>query len=147
MIAGRGRDALRTRELFGYGDQVSSFAETQGIRVVVRSRYVHEQSQPARFVFAYTIKISNEGQAPAQLRRRHWIITDATGGVREVEGEGVVGSQPLLHPGESFEYSGGCVLETPHGAMHGSYMMLRPDGRCFEARIEPFVLAIPQAMN
>jgi len=138
---------LRTPELIGYGDRVSSSAETQGIRVVVRSRYVHEQSQPARFVFAYTIKISNEGQAPAQLRRRHWIITDASGGVREVEGEGVVGSQPLLHPGESFEYSGGCVLETPHGAMHGSYMMLRPDGRCFEARIEPFVLAIPQAMN
>lgn len=143
----RGEGALRTRVLFGYADSVSSFAETQGIRVVVRSRYVHEQSQSARFVFAYTIKISNEGQAPAQLRRRHWIITDASGGVREVEGEGVVGSQPLLHPGESFEYSGGCVLETPHGAMHGSYLMLRPDGRCFEACIEPFVLAIPQAMN
>ena len=147
MITARRTGALRIRDLFGYGDSVSSFAETQGIRVVVRSRYVQEQSQPARFVFAYTIKISNEGQAPAQLRRRHWIITDASGGVREVEGEGVVGSQPLLHPGVSFEYSGGCVLETPHGAMHGSYMMLRPDGRCFEARIEPFVLAIPQAMN
>ena len=147
MIVTRGEGALRTRVLFGYGDSVSSFAETQGIRVVVRSRYVHEQSQPARFVFAYTIKISNEGQAPAQLRRRHWIITDASDGVREVEGEGVVGSQPLLHPGESFEYSGGCVLETPHGAMHGSYMMSRPDGRCFEAHVEPFVLAAPQAMN
>ncbi len=124
-----------------------SSTETQGIRIVVRSRYVAAQSQPQRFVFSYTIKISNEGDNPAQLRRRHWIITDATGEVREVEGEGVVGSQPLLHPGESFEYSGGCVLETPHGAMHGSYMMLRPDGRCFEAQIEPFVLAVPQAMN
>jgi ApaG protein len=138
---------LRTHANIGYGEPVSSTAETQGIRVVVCSRYVHEQSEPSRFVFAYTIKISNEGRDPAQLRRRHWIITDATGGVREVEGEGVVGSQPLLHPGDSFEYTSGCVLETPHGAMHGSYMMLRPDGRCFEALIEPFVLAIPQAMN
>ena len=143
----RARGGLRTHAKFGYGEPVSSTAETQGIRVVVRSRYVHEQSEPSRFVFAYTIKISNEGRDPAQLRRRHWIITDATGGVREVEGEGVVGSQPLLHPGDSFEYTSGCVLETPHGAMHGSYMMLRPDGRCFEALIEPFVLAIPQAMN
>ena len=73
-----------------------------------------------------TLDISGAGHTPTSR-----IITDASGGVREVEGEGVVGSQPLLHPGESFEYSGGCVLETPHGAMHGSYMMLRPDGRCF----------------
>jgi ApaG protein len=124
-----------------------SICLTQGIRVVVRSRFVGEESQPQRFVFAYVIKISNEGEVAAQVRRRHWIITNATGVVREVEGEGVVGSQPLLHPGESFEYTGGCMLETPHGAMHGSYMMSRPDGRCFEAHIEPFVLAVPQAMN
>jgi ApaG protein len=142
----RAAGGLRAREVFEYGDAVS-ICTTHGIRVAVRSRFVHEESLPQHFVFTYTIKISNEGEAPAQLRRRHWFITDATGGVREVEGEGVVGSQPLLHPGESFEYSGGCVLETPHGAMHGSYMMLRPDGRCFEARIEPFVLAVPQAMN
>lgn len=120
---------------------------TQGIRVVVRTRFVGTEVDPQRFVFAYVIKISNEGEVAAQVRRRHWFITNATGGIREVEGEGVVGSQPLLHPGESFEYTGGCVLETPHGAMHGSYMMLRPDGRCFEALVEPFVLAAPQAMN
>jgi ApaG protein len=124
-----------------------SICQTQGIRVVVRTRFVGTETEPQRFVFAYIIKISNEGEVAAQVRRRHWIITNATGAVREVEGEGVVGSQPLLHPGESFEYTGGCVLETPHGAMHGSYMMSRPDGRCFEAHIEPFVLAVPQAMN
>jgi len=130
----------------GYGERVT-ICLTQGIRVVVRTRYVGTEADPQRFVFAYVIKISNEGEVAAQVRRRHWIITNATGGIREVEGEGVVGSQPLLHPGESFEYTGGCVLETPHGAMHGSYMMSRPDGRCFEALVEPFVLAAPQAMN
>ncbi|HEY8379604.1 MAG TPA: Co2+/Mg2+ efflux protein ApaG, partial [Nannocystis sp.] len=95
---------------------------------------------------AYTVRISNRGDAPAQLRRRHFIITDAHGGVREIEGEGVVGAQPLLHPGESFEYTSGCVLETPHGAMHGSYTMSRPGGGCFEALVDAFVLADPQAI-
>lgn len=114
----------------------------------VRTRFVGGRALPdgARFVFAYTIRISNQGSAPAQLCRRHWFITDAHGGVREVEGEGVVGSQPLLHPGESFEYTSGCVLETPHGAMHGSYTMFRPNGAVFEARVDPFVLADPQAI-
>lgn len=124
-------------------------ANKEGIQISVQTVYMPEQSKPrsGRFVFAYTIKISNEGQHPAQLRRRHWIITDATGEEREVEGEGVVGAQPLLHPGESFEYTSGCVLDTPHGAMRGSYTMLRPDGYCFEAPIEAFVLAIPQTTN
>jgi ApaG protein len=122
---------------------------SDGIRIRVRSTYLPERSLPRdrRFAFAYTVSISNEGDDSAQLRRRHWIITDAVGEIREVEGEGVVGAQPLLHPGESFEYTSGCVLETPHGSMKGSYMMLRPDGRCFEAQIHPFVLADPAAMN
>lgn len=122
---------------------------SEGIRVEVRSRFLPEHSIPGgrRFAFAYTVRISNQGSDPAQLRRRHWIITDATGEIREVEGEGVVGVQPFLQPGESFEYTSGCVLETPHGSMHGSYIMLRPDGRCFEALILPFVLAVPEAMN
>lgn len=124
-------------------------AVTRAIEVKVEPRFMPDRSSADEHVFfwAYRIVIANHGTETVQLRRRHWIITDATGGVREVEGEGVVGSQPLLHPGDSFEYTSGCVLETPHGAMHGSYMMLRPDGRCFEALIEPFVLAIPQAMN
>ncbi len=123
--------------------------QTHGIRVDVRASYMPERSRPRRreFVFRYTIKISNEGEHPAQLRRRHWVITDAQGAIREVEGEGVVGSQPLLYPGESFEYTSGCVLDTPHGAMRGSYIMFRPDGRAFEAEIEPFVLVSPQSMN
>lgn len=122
---------------------------SEGICVEVRARFLPEHSIPGgrRFAFAYTVRISNQGRDPAQLRRRHWIITDATGEIREVEGEGVVGVQPFLHPGESFEYTSGCVLETPHGSMHGSYIMLRPDGRAFEAQILPFILAIPEAMN
>ncbi|PCC73377.1 ApaG protein [Nannocystis exedens] len=129
------------------GPQVTR-SETEGICVEVKTRYVGGRALPegARFVFAYTIRISNTGDAPAQLCRRHWFITDAHGGVREVEGEGVVGSQPLLHPGESFEYTSGCVLETPHGAMHGSYTMFRPNGACFEALVDAFVLADPQAI-
>ncbi|MCA9636536.1 MAG: Co2+/Mg2+ efflux protein ApaG [Myxococcales bacterium] len=122
---------------------------SDGISIEVRATYLPERSTPRdrRFAFAYTVRISNDGVDPAQLRRRHWIITDAIGETREVEGEGVVGVQPLLHPGESFEYTSGCVLGTPHGSMHGSYTMLRPDGRCFEAPIHAFVLAIPEAMN
>jgi len=122
---------------------------SDGIRIEVRSSYLPDRSLPRdqRFAFAYTVRISNEGDDAAQLRRRHWIITDAIGETREVEGEGVVGAQPLLNPGESFEYTSACVLGTPHGSMKGSYMMLRPDGRCFEALVDPFVLADPAAMN
>jgi len=122
---------------------------SDGIRIEVRSTYLPERSLPGdqRFAFAYTVRISNEGDNAAQLRRRHWIITDAIGEIREVEGEGVVGAQPLLNPGESFEYTSACVLATPHGSMKGSYIMLRPDGRCFEALVDPFVLADPAAMN
>jgi ApaG protein len=122
---------------------------TEGIKVSVESDFIARRSMEARgeYVFSYTVRISNEGSRVAQLQRRHWIITDAQGGEREVEGEGVVGAQPVLGPGESFEYTSGCVLQTPHGALRGSYTMLRPDGSSFEAQIDPTVLAVPNATN
>src|SRR5262249_14207041 len=113
--------------------RVVSNAITEGIRVTVTSQYIAAQSSPSarRYVFSYTVRISNEGAQAAQLRTRHWIITDANGKVEEVRGPGVVGQQPLLRPGEHFEYTSGCVLETPRGSMHGTYQMHCPDGRQF----------------
>ncbi len=126
-----------------------SNAITDGIRVTVRSFYVPEQSAPRakRYVFAYTVRISNEGKATAQLRTRHWIITDADGNIDEVRGEGVVGAQPTLKPGQHFEYTSGCVLRTPRGKMHGTYRMHRDDGRVFDATIAPFDLQLPTTLN
>ena len=100
-----------------------------------------------QFLFAYTIKISNIGVQTAQLLSRHWIITDADGKVKEVRGPGVVGDQPVLEPGTSYEYTSYCPLETNVGSMQGSYTMLRPDGELFEAQIAPFTLAVPNALN
>ena len=119
------------------------------VRVRARSRYVAEQSQPdaERFVFAYTITISNEGSLPARLLRRHWIITDANGQNREVRGDGVVGEQPRLQPGESYSYTSGSLLETPVGSMRGSYQMVADDGHHFEALIPAFTLAPPGALH
>jgi ApaG protein len=126
-----------------------SVAITQGIRVSVSTQYVPEQSSPKahRYVFAYTIRIANEGPLAAQLKSRHWIITDGNGKVEEVRGPGVVGQQPTLRPGEQFEYTSGCVLTTPRGEMQGSYQMHRPDGSRFEASIAPFRLALPHTLN
>jgi ApaG protein len=126
-----------------------STAVTQGIRVIVRSRHVAEQSFPMarRYVFAYSIRIANEGRHTAQLRSRHWIINDAEGKVEEVRGPGVVGKQPVLRPGEHFEYTSGCVLETPTGQMRGSYQMVAADGTVFDAVIAPFLLAPPHSIN
>src|SRR5438552_4486905 len=126
-----------------------STAVTDGIRVSVTSAYVPEQSAPKarRYVFAYTVKIANEGTQPAQLKTRHWIITDGAGKVEEVRGPGVVGQQPLLRPGEHFEYTSGCVLQTPRGEMRGTYQMYRPDGSMFDATIAPFALALPYSLN
>ncbi|HVV88800.1 MAG TPA: Co2+/Mg2+ efflux protein ApaG [Kofleriaceae bacterium] len=123
----------------------TSTAVTHGIRVTVTSTYVAEQSAPdqGRYVFAYKVAIVNEGQATAQLRTRHWIITDAGGKVEEVRGDGVVGEQPRLAPGQRFEYTSRCVLTTPVGTMHGSYQMRRDDGTGFDATIAPFSLASP----
>jgi ApaG protein len=115
------------------------------IRVDVETSYLDEQSDPRehRFVFSYTITIRNEGQVPARLLTRHWVITDANGKVEEVRGDGVVGEQPYLKPGQGFRYSSGAVLETPVGAMQGSYQMLGDDGAQFDAPIQPFRLAMP----
>jgi ApaG protein len=119
------------------------------IRVVVETAYVEEQSDPqdGRFVFSYTITIRNEGPTPARLLTRHWIITDANGKVQEVRGDGVVGEQPYLKPGQGFRYSSGAVIETPVGSMQGSYQMVADDGEQFDAPIAPFRLAIPGVLH
>ena len=126
-----------------------STATTEGIRVNVRAVYVPEQSSPRvrRYVFAYTVQIANDGDVPAQLKSRHWVITDGDGRVEEVRGPGVVGQQPFLKPGDQFEYTSGCVLTTPRGEMRGSYQMHRPDGTSFEATIAPFTLTLPYSLN
>jgi ApaG protein len=122
---------------------------TEGVRIQVRSAYLPERSSPAdgEYLFAYTVRISNVGEEAAQLVSREWIITHGDGREERVVGPGVVGQQPLLTPGQSFEYSSFCPLPTPVGSMHGSYRMVRPDGRSFEARIAPFTLAVPTALN
>lgn len=119
------------------------------IKVDVETRFVEGQSDPAqsRFVFAYTITIRNEGRSPARLLNRHWVITDANGKVQEVRGEGVVGEQPHLRPGEGFRYSSGAIIETPVGSMQGSYEMLSDEGERFDAPIAPFSLAIPGLLH
>ena len=128
---------------------MSSEATTRGIRIRVRSQYVAERSDPARsqFFFAYTVVIANEGSQTAQLVSRHWIITDALGHVEEVKGPGVVGEQPVLAPGESFEYTSACPLPTPFGTMHGTYQMVTSSGARFDAEIAPFTLSEPHAIN
>ena len=115
------------------------------IKVEVETSYVDEQSDPneRRYVFSYTITIRNEGVVPARLLTRHWIITDANGKVQEVRGDGVVGEQPHLKPGQGFRYSSGAMIETPVGAMQGSYQMVADDGERFDAPIAPFRLAMP----
>jgi ApaG protein len=115
------------------------------IRIDVETAYLDEQSDPkeGRYVFSYTITIRNEGPVPARLLGRHWVITDANGKVQEVRGEGVVGEQPHLKPGQGFRYSSGAVLETPVGAMQGSYEMVTDDGTRFDAPIAAFRLAMP----
>jgi ApaG protein len=112
------------------------------LRVDVRPEYLPEQSSPEQdlFSFAYTITITNTGEVPAQLISRHWIITNALGHVEEVKGLGVVGHQPLLKPGEAFEYTSGCRLRTPTGTMHGSYFCVAEDGERFEVEIPAFML-------
>jgi ApaG protein len=122
----------------GHSDTV-----TEGIRIRVGARFVPEQSDPelARYVFAYKVAISNEGDQAARLLARHWIVVDAIGERRDVRGPGVVGEQPLLEPGGSFEYDSGCQLATQWGTMEGTYRMQRPDGTQFEASVGRFFLA------
>ena len=115
----------------------------------VDTRYLDEQSEPEqdRYVFAYTIHIRNRGTMPARLLGRHWVITDANGNVREVDGEGVVGEQPWLQPGEDFTYTSGAVLETQLGTMQGRYDMIADDGTRFDAPIPAFTLSIPRTLH
>jgi ApaG protein len=119
------------------------------IRVEVLTRYLPEQSDPEsdRYVFSYAITITNVGSIAAQLISRHWLITDADGKVQEVRGLGVVGNQPLLKPGEKFEYASGSALETPVGTMKGSYQMVAEDGTQFDAQIPEFVLSMPRTLH
>ena len=115
----------------------------------VDTRFLDDQSAPeeGRYVFAYTIHIRNQGKVPARLLGRHWLITDGNGKVREVMGEGVVGEQPWLRPGEGFEYTSGAVLETTVGTMAGSYQWITDDGTWFEAPIPQFTLSIPRTLH
>ncbi len=122
---------------------------TEGIRIEVGSTYVPENSVPdnSYYFFAYRVRISNVGDRTAQLISRKWVITDANGQVETVQGAGVVGEQPLLEPGQCFEYTSYCPLPTPVGSMQGAYRMVDREGRKFEAIIAPFSLAVPTAVN
>ena len=123
---------------------------TRGVRILVRPRFIPEQSDPenSQWLFAYHITIRNTGEQTVQLISRHWVITNGEGKVEEVRGPGVVGYQPVLKPGEEFEYTSGCPLTTPVGTMHGEFNMIVPgSGEKFDAKIEPFRLAVPKALN
>ena len=124
-------------------------AKKYEISVSAQTQYIADQSDEAvpRYVFAYTITIRNTGSVPAQLISRHWVITDAKNQVQEVRGLGVVGAQPLLKPGEHFEYTSGTALATPVGAMHGEYQMVAEDGTQFEAVIAEFTLTVPRVLH
>ncbi|ATD68725.1 MULTISPECIES: Co2+/Mg2+ efflux protein ApaG [Luteimonas] len=119
------------------------------LEIQIATRFLDEESQPDddRYVFAYTIRIRNVGRLPAQLLGRHWVITDANGKTEEVHGDGVVGEQPRLEPGEDFIYTSGAVLSTAVGTMEGSYDMMGDDGAHFDAPIPPFTLSIPRTLH
>lgn len=127
----------------------TSEAVTRGVRVQVESQYDGERSEPARnqWFFLYTIRITNEGPHTVQLLTRHWVITDGAGKIEEVRGPGVVGKQPTLKTGESFEYTSGCPLPTPFGVMEGTYEMVTEEGERFEAKIAPFTLSEPYTVH
>ena len=119
------------------------------LEISVATQFLDDESDPGddRYVFAYTIRIRNLGRLPAQLINRHWVITDANGKVEEVRGEGVVGEQPRLEPGEQFTYTSGAVLQTAVGTMQGSYDMSGDDGTRFDAPIPPFTLSVPRTLH
>jgi ApaG protein len=119
------------------------------LEIQIATQFLDEESKPEqdRYVFAYTIRIRNLGRLPAQLVSRHWIITDANGKVEEVRGDGVVGEQPRIEPGEQFTYTSGAVLQTAVGTMQGSYDMLGDDGTRFDAPIPPFTLSMPRTLH
>jgi ApaG protein len=123
--------------------------DIHSIEVGVETSYIDDQSDPDadRYVFAYTITISNRGNSPAKLINRHWLITDANGKVQEVRGEGVVGEQPYLRPGEVFRYTSGTVIETPVGTMEGEYEMMADNGDAFMAPVDRFSLSVPRVLH
>ncbi len=123
--------------------------ELYKVKVDVKSTYIENHSNPdeERYVFAYTVTIRNQGQIPAKLLTRHWIITDSNGTIEEVRGEGVVGEQPYLRPGEGFQYTSATLLKTPVGSMQGSYQMIADDGQAFDAEIAAFGLAQPRILH
>ena len=127
----------------------TSEAVTNSVRVEVESQYAPEHSYPFqhKWFFHYTVRISNEGPDTVQLLTRHWIITDATGHTEVVKDKGVVGKQPVLRPGESFEYTSGCNLETSTGVMRGSYQMITEEGDAFDVEIAPFALHEPYTVH
>ena len=127
----------------------TSEAVTRGIRVSVRARFSEQNSDPQarQWVFLYTITIRNEGAFRVQLLTRHWIITDANGEIEEVKGPGVVGKQPILEPGQAFEYTSACPLKTAFGSMHGSYQMLGSSNETFDVQIAGFALRMPGTMQ
>ncbi|MEM8844222.1 MAG: Co2+/Mg2+ efflux protein ApaG [Pseudomonadota bacterium] len=122
---------------------------TYNIKVSVDTAYLESQSDISddRYVFAYTVTIQNEGEVPAKLLTRHWVITDSNGKTQEVRGDGVVGEQPYLKPGEGFQYTSGTMLETPVGTMEGSYQMKADDGTEFDAQIKIFTLSAPRVLH
>ena len=126
-----------------------SNCSTRGVHIEVEPHYLAAHSDPARhhWMHAYTVTITNEGDVPVRLLSRHWIITNAQGTEEHVRGEGVVGEQPLLHPGQAFRYTSGCPMDTAVGTMHGTYRMVREDGEDFDAVVAPFTLAEPYAVN
>ena len=130
---------------------MSSYSEavTRGVRVRVQSVYVAERSSPedGHWFFAYQVNILNEGDETVQLLSRHWVITDGDGSEQEVRGAGVVGEQPVLAPGDAFEYTSACPLETPVGSMHGTYQLVTDAGERFDATIAPFGLGEPTAVH
>jgi len=128
---------------------VSSEAVTNNVRVEVEAQYAPDRSQPfqSQWFFHYTVRITNEGDETVQLLSRHWIATDATGRVEEVKGPGVVGEQPVLAPGESFQYTSGWPLKTPTGILRGTYQMIGEDGDRFDIEIAPFALREPYTVH
>jgi len=155
MPAGRTQAPRRVAGLLEFGGIVhhesmfTSEALTRGIRVAVSSEYAPEKSQPAQqqWFFLYTITITNESGETVQLISRHWIITDGSGRVEEVKGNGVVGQQPVLRPGEAFTYTSGCPLTTPFGMMEGTYQMVSQAGDEFDVKIAPFTLSEPYTVH
>ena len=131
------------------GPRTTSATTTRGIRIEVRSEFLKERSAPrdGSYLFQYDVRISNVGSETAQLISREWIITNADGEVERVKGPGVIGEQPVLPPGGSFEYTSYCPLKTAVGSMHGSYQMVTTNGDRFDAAIAPFTLAVPNALN